>query len=89
MSNASQEFNDWAKPYETIVASAARKYASAAEYDDLYQEGMIALWRVYPSPDPKVVTTAVHNRMKNWVRYTKKLNYHQAASYEEILNDGV
>lgn len=89
MEDASHEFNDWAKQYESVVGAAAKKYSSAAEYDDLYQEGMIALWRVYPSRDPKVVTTAVYNRMRNWVRYTKRLNHHQAVSYEEIVNDGL
>ena len=74
--------------YEGVIANAAYKFRSAAEYDDLYQEGMIAIWRCPPDADPSYVASAVFNRMKNWVRYVKRLRHYQTVSYEEIV-DGI
>ena len=75
MRRPNQDFLDWAKEYEPLIASAARQYSKAAEYDDLYQEGMIALWNVYPEPNSKIVSKAVYNRMKNWIdRKSTRLN---------------
>lgn len=74
--------------YERVIANAAYKFRSAAEYDDLYQEGMIAVWRCPPDADPSYVAAAVFNRMKNWVRYVKRLRHYQTVSYEEIV-DGI
>ena len=88
MKSPSQKFNDWAKKYDNVVQQTAKKYSSSAEYDDLYQEGMIALWKVYPAEDIKLVQTAVSNRMLNWIRYTKRLNYSQPASYEDMVDEG-
>ena len=31
--------------YEKMIASAARRFSRAAEYDDLVQEGMIAVFK--------------------------------------------
>lgn len=87
MKGPSQKFNDWAKKYDDVVQQTAKKYSSSAEYDDLYQEGMIALWKIYPSDDIALVQTAVSNRMLNWIRYTKRLNYSQPASYEDMVDE--
>jgi DNA-directed RNA polymerase specialized sigma24 family protein len=73
--------------YKGAIASAAYTFRKAAEYDDLYQEGMIALWRCPPdtvlkvwylrqegnNEDVKVVSRIIYNRMKDWVRFTKRL----------------
>jgi DNA-directed RNA polymerase specialized sigma24 family protein len=86
--------------YEGAIAAAAYTFRKAAEYDDLYQEGMIALWLCPPdkvnqiyllkqkgtNEDVKVVSRIVYNRMKDWVRYIKRLRHHQSVDYEEILN---
>lgn len=74
--------------YEKIVEIAAYRFRKAAEYDDLYQEGMIAVWSCPPDAEPGYVSRAVYNRMKNWVRFVKKLRHHQSVDYEEIV-DGV
>ena len=74
--------------YEKIVAAAAHRFRRAAEYDDLYQEGMIAVWSCPPDATPKYIASAVYWRMKNWVRFVKKLRHHQSVDYEEIV-DGV
>lgn len=74
--------------YERIVAVAAYKFRKAAEYDDLYQEGMIAIWLCPPDAEPGYVAAAIYNRMKNWVRFVKKLRHYQSADYQEIV-DGV
>jgi hypothetical protein len=89
MDSPNQEFADWAKDYEPLVSKAAWQFSKAAEYDDLYQEGMIALWNIYPNPDQQMVSTAIYNRMKNWIRYTKRLTRYQSVSYEDILNNAV
>lgn len=72
--------------YEKIIAAAAWRFRTAAEFDDLYQEGMIAVWSCPPDSDVQYVSRAVYNRMKNWVRYTKKLRHHHPVCYEEILD---
>lgn len=74
--------------YERVVAAAAYRFRKAAEYDDLYQEGMIAVWRCPPDASPQVVSSAVYNRLKDWVRFIKRQRHHQTANYGEIL-DGV
>jgi DNA-directed RNA polymerase specialized sigma24 family protein len=74
--------------YERVIATAAYRFRSAAEYDDLYQEGMIAVWLCPPDADPQYVSQAVYNRLKNWVRYVKRLRHFQSVSYE-VMMDGL
>lgn len=74
--------------YELLIAMAAHKFRHAAEYDDLYQEGMIAVWLCPPDSDQQYISTAIFNRMKNWVRYVKRLRHFQTVDYKEIV-DGV
>lgn len=74
--------------YKKIISVAAHRFRNAAEFDDLYQEGMIAVWRCPPDADEPYVNKAVFNRMKNWTRYVKKLRHNQTVSYEEIV-DGI
>lgn len=71
--------------YERVIAAAAWTFHNAAEYDDLYQEGMIAVWRCPPDADPQYINRAIYNRMKNWVRYVKRLRHNHSVSYEEIV----
>ena len=74
------------REYERLIADAAYKFRNAAEYDDLYQEGMIAVWSCPPDADPKYISQAIFNRMKNWVRYVKHLRHLRATSYEEVMS---
>jgi DNA-directed RNA polymerase specialized sigma24 family protein len=87
--------------YRGIIINAAIRFRRAAEYDDLYQEGMIALWLCPPDTillldnlrsagdgeDAKLASTIIHRRMKKWVRYIKRLRHNHAVSYESILDD--
>jgi DNA-directed RNA polymerase specialized sigma24 family protein len=75
--------------YEKVIAAAAWRFRNAAEYDDLYQEGMIAVWLCPPDSDQQYVSKAVYNRLKMWVRYLKRLRHHQSVSYEEMVNGEV
>jgi DNA-directed RNA polymerase specialized sigma24 family protein len=77
------------REYERVVAVAAYRFRNAAEYDDLYQEGMIAVWKCPPDADPQFVSKAVYNRMKDWVRYVKRLRHHQSVSYDEMVEHSV
>jgi DNA-directed RNA polymerase specialized sigma24 family protein len=77
------------REYEKVVSAAAWRFRNAAEYDDLYQEGMIAVWNCPPGSDPQFVSKAVYNRMKDWVRYVKRLRHYQSVSYEEIMDGKV
>ena len=70
--------------YKGTIIGAANRFRHAAEYDDLYQEGMIAVWLCPPDSDPQYVSQAVYNRLKNWVRFIKRLRHHQSASYWEV-----
>jgi|TARA_R110000868_G_scaffold155292_1_gene381693 DNA-directed RNA polymerase specialized sigma24 family protein len=72
---------------EKIVAAAAWKFRNAAEYDDLYQEGLIAVWKCPPDAETHVIIVSVYNRMKDWVRYVKRLRHYHSVSYEEIMHD--
>jgi|688.fasta_scaffold563006_3 DNA-directed RNA polymerase specialized sigma24 family protein len=86
--------------YKGAITAAAYRFRKAAEYDDLYQEGMIALWLCSPdtihqvyylrlretNEDVKLVSRIIYNRMKDWVRYTKRLRHNHSVDYEEILN---
>lgn len=74
--------------YEKVIATAAYRFRNAAEYDDLYQEGMIAVWLCPPDMDPQYISKAIYNRMKMWVRFVKRLRHNQSVSYQEIV-DGV
>jgi len=73
--------------YEKIIGAAAYMFRKAAEYDDLYQEGMIAVWLSPPDADPKYVNSIVYNRMKDWVRFVKRQRHFQAADYVEIMGE--
>lgn len=75
--------------YEKIVSTAAWKFRSAAEYDDLYQEGMIAVWRCPPDASSQVIIQAVYNRMKDWSRFIKRLRHYHNVSYEEMMDGKV
>jgi DNA-directed RNA polymerase specialized sigma24 family protein len=77
------------REYERVVASAAWRFRNAAEYDDLYQEGMIAVWSCPPDSDHQFVSKAVYNRMKDWVRFVKRLRHHQSVSYEDIVEHSI
>jgi DNA-directed RNA polymerase specialized sigma24 family protein len=77
------------REYERVIAAAAWRFRNAAEYDDLYQEGMIAVWKCPPDADPRVISQAVYNRMKDWVRYVKRLRHHQSVSYEDIVDGAI
>lgn len=73
------------RDYERLIADAAYKFRRAAEYDDLYQEGMIAVWSCPSDAEPKVISTAIFNRMKDWIRYVKRLRHLHTVSYVEIM----
>lgn len=77
------------REYERLIADAAWKFRNAAEYDDLYQEGMIAVWKCAPDSPSKVISKAIFNRMKDWVRFSKRLRHNQSVSYDEILEHHV
>jgi DNA-directed RNA polymerase specialized sigma24 family protein len=74
--------------YKGVISAAAYRFRNAAEYDDLYQEGMIAVWLCPPDADDPYVSKAIYNRMKMWVRFVKRLRHNHSVSYEEIV-DGV
>lgn len=73
------------RDYERLIGDAAWKFRNAAEYDDLYQEGMIAVWKCPPDAPPAYIATAVFNRMKDWVRYVKRIRHLQTVDYDEIM----
>lgn len=80
--------DDQLRNYAGLVDSLARKLSGGAraaqvgaEYDDLYQEGMISAWQalargVQPSAD------MIENRMRDWLRY---LGRQTPIPYEALL----
>ena len=78
---------EWIRQHSRIIAAAAWRFSNSAEYDDLYQEGMISVWLMYKKqPHVKTVTAAVYNRMKDWTRYIKRQSRFQGGSYEEVVD---
>ena len=73
--------------YEKMIASAARRFSRAAEYDDLVQEGMIAVYKCHKFAEQPLIIASIYNRMKDWVRYVKRLRHYHSVSYEEIMHD--
>jgi len=72
--------------YQTHVRYVARRYVgfADAEFDDLAQEGMIAVWQSLArglTPSMSVV----ENRMVDWVRFLNRLQRNDAIAYERIL----
>jgi len=82
LSPEEQRIGDHAK----IISAAAYKFRNAAEYDDLYQEGMIAVWLCSPDATTSYINEAIFYRMKDWVRYIKRLRHFHSVSYEEIFD---
>lgn len=74
--------NDQVAAYRGLVESVANRYRSRhilAEYDDLVQEGMIAVWHALEKgiePGPAYI----RNRMRDYVR-----KLHRPIRHEETL----
>lgn len=77
------------KECDRIIASAAWRFRHAAEYDDLYQEGMIAVWKCPEEASTPYIIESVYNRMKDWTRFVKRLRHYQSVSYDEAMHDDV
>ena len=72
--------------YLPLVEAYARRYVGFAqsEYDDLRQEGMIAVWQTLERglrPSPLVI----NGRMLDWVSYLRRLQRNDAIAYEVML----
>jgi DNA-directed RNA polymerase specialized sigma24 family protein len=74
------------REYLGLCESLAERYSRGArdEYDDLVQEGLIAVWRTLRSG--KVPARAnIENRMKNWLRYRGRQHRQAAGTYDKLL----
>jgi DNA-directed RNA polymerase specialized sigma24 family protein len=62
--------------FHPLVAKHARIFNGrfGAEYDDLYQEGMVAVWEAL-SGGHHPSTTVVKNAMRDWVRRCKRAGF--------------
>jgi hypothetical protein len=72
--------------YQSHIESLAWRYVGLgnAEFADLVQEGRIAVWQtllrgLHPS------TQVIEGRMKDWVRYIRRLLANDAIAYELLL----
>lgn len=83
--------SDRVAAYRGLVESVANRYRSRhilAEYDDLVQEGLIAVWNalergVEPGPG------YVRNRLRDYVRKLNRPSRHEETlAYEDELGDG-
>lgn len=68
--------NDDIAAFRPLCIRLARKYESVggAEFDDLEQEGMIAVWQLLRRGFP-VSIQAVENRMRDWVRICRRQGF--------------
>lgn len=69
--------------YSGLVNSLAWKYVgfSGAEYDDLYQEGMLAVFLSLKA-GKNVSKLFVEYRLRNWCRFLLKLINNDGIAYE-------
>jgi DNA-directed RNA polymerase specialized sigma subunit len=72
-----------------LVESLAAKISASpgakrvgAEYEDLVQEGMIAVWQSTERGNTLDIQSVVSNRMRDWVKF---LAHRGANSYAEFL----
>ena len=79
--------NERVRDYVGMVSAAAWRFRNAAEYDDLYQEGMIAVWKCPIDSEPEYVSQAIYNRLKDWARFVKRQRHFQSVSYEEVMDE--
>lgn len=65
--------NERVAAYRPLCASLAKKFnrVGEAEFDDLEQEGLIAVWLLLERDIP-VSKTAIKNRMRDWVRTCRR-----------------
>ena len=87
--------SDEVRAYAGLVQSIATELSRSrrarqvgAEYDDLYQEGLIAVWRALEEGADTVGADRVRDRMRDYMRW---LGRHGGEDYEEMLpfNDEV
>lgn len=71
--------NERVAEYRPLCKSLAQKFVGRgyAEFDDLEQEGLIAVWLLLDRGLP-VSKTAIKNRMRDWVRYCKRRGFSYA-----------
>lgn len=72
--------------YSGLVEGLARRITgyAGAEYDDLVQEGNIAVWQTLARglrPSRQVI----RGRMIDWTRYLRRLTNNDAIAYEQLL----
>lgn len=53
------------------IEDSARRFARLAEFDDLRQEGMIAVWMAFRRGQAPTVDI-IENRMRDWIRKTTR-----------------
>lgn len=75
------------RDYCALVAALAERMAASprarqvgAEYDDLFQEGLIAAWQAKQRGVNPVFV--IENRMRDWLRY---LGRQTPVEYEQLL----
>jgi hypothetical protein len=78
--------NNQVAAYQGHVEYLARQYVgfARAEFDDLAQEGRIAVWQSL-ARGLRPSTAVIEGRMIDWVRYLQRLERNDAIAYERIL----
>lgn len=72
--------------YSGVVRRAATRYVGIAnaEYDDLYQEGLISVWQAL-SRGLRPSLLVIDGRMKDWTRFLRRLENGDSIAYTQIL----
>lgn len=72
--------------YQDHVEALARRYTGLrnAEFDDLVQEGMIAVWQTLKR-GLRPSTLVIEGRMLSWLRYLYRLQRNDAIAYDLLL----
>ena len=78
--------NEAVEAYRDHVEALARNFVGLgnAEFDDLVQEGLIAVWQAQ-SRGLRPSNAVIRGRMLDWVRYLRRLQSNDAIAYELLL----
>lgn len=72
--------------YQDHVRSLSRRFVGyfGAEFDDLAQEGDIAVWQTLRR-GLRPSTQVIEGRMIDWLRYLRRLQHNDAVGYDLLL----
>lgn len=72
--------------YTNVVKRVATRYVGVAnaEYDDLYQEGLISVWQAL-GRGLRPSAGVIEGRMIDWIRFLRRIQNGDSIAYSKLL----